>query len=316
MRGSTRSDIEGSSTTSQGEPSITRDGAASDASLSRILDRIDLLRLKDHMIELDAEGYTIIRGELSETQIEQAKAAIRKRVEADTGNRIDLEKATADDFENMTYVPYMLYDDEIFEEILMQERPLALITYLLGESCVLSSMGCHFKGMGEMGALPLHSDNGNGIPQPFPSYSLCANVNYALTPYSKQAGALAILPGSHRLARSPTAAEMSLSGDTANPKAVAMDLAPGDAVVWQGNTWHGSFPRQIPGIRVNLAVFFARQFIATQEQHKGVVPQAVLDRHANDERFLTLLAGKQPYGWRLEGPNYEVMGRSPRGYFD
>ena len=81
----------------------------------------------------------------------------------------------------MTYIPYMLYEDEIFEDILTAPKPLALVTYLLGESCLLSSMGCHFRGPG--GApLPLHSDNGNGIPAPFSATSQVANVNYALTP--------------------------------------------------------------------------------------------------------------------------------------
>jgi ectoine hydroxylase-related dioxygenase (phytanoyl-CoA dioxygenase family) len=70
-----------------------------------------------------------------------------------------------------------------------------------------------------------------------------------------------------------------------NPGAISMDLSPGDCVVWHGNTWHGSFPRQIPGIRMNLAVVMARQFVVIQERHKDVVPQEVLDRHANDECF-------------------------------
>ncbi|MEM9621516.1 MAG: phytanoyl-CoA dioxygenase family protein [Pseudomonadota bacterium] len=287
-----------------------------DPALSRVLSEIDRLGLNTELMTLETEGYVILRGVLSAKHIERATAAIQRRVEGEVGKEIDLQTATAEDFENMAYVPYMLYDDEVFEEILMLEKPLALMTYLLGESCLLSSIGCHFKGMGEMGVLPLHSDNGNGIPQPFPPHSLCANINYALTPYSKEEGALAIVPRSHKLARSPTVPEMSLSGDSANPDALAMDLNPGDAVIWHGNTWHGSFPRQVPGIRVNLAVFFARQFVVTQEQHKGVVPQAVLERHADDERFLNLLAGKQPYGWQAEGPDYAVMAKAPRGLFD
>ena len=49
----------------------------------------------------------------------------------------------------------------------MNDRVLTLIHYLLGNSCVLSSLSSHFKGPGEQ-PLPLHSDNGNGIPAPFP----------------------------------------------------------------------------------------------------------------------------------------------------
>ena len=170
--------------------------------------------------------------------------------------------------------------------------------------------------MGEEGVVPLHSDAGNGIPSPLPSYSMVSNVNYALTPYSKEAGALAMVPYSHTRSRQPTVNEMGLSGDQANPEAVSMDLEPGDAVVWHGNSWHGSFPRQIPGIRMNLAVFFARHFVVPQELHRNSVPQEILDRNANNERFHRLLGSKQAYGWKSEGPNYEMMAEGPKGLYD
>ena len=298
------------------ERSDTNSRSSDGKARARIMDEISKQKLNDHLLELEAVGYTTIKNVLSERQIASAKQAIVKRVERETGKTIDLEDASEDDFQGMTYVPYMLYDDQIFEEILMEPKPLALITYLLGESCVLSSIGCHFKGQGVHGQVPLHSDNGNGIPSPYPAYSLVANVNYALTPYSRQAGALAIVPGSHKRARQTLRHEINLAGETANPEAISMDLDPGDAVVWHGNTWHGSFPREIPGIRMNLSCYFARQFIVSQEQHKGVVPQEVLDRHANNDRFLRLVAGKQPYGWQSEGPNYELMAQAPRGHYD
>ena len=283
--------------------------------LRRILDNIDQLGLNENLIELETKGFTTIQGVLSEDTIARAREAILARVERDTGKKIDLETATTEEFEGMTYLPYLLYDDEVFEEILMEPKPLAMLTYLLGESCVLSSLGCHFKGPG--GApIPLHSDNGNGMPAPFSSISQVANANYALTPYSKEAGALAMVPGSHKLARQPRIEEMMLSGDATNSDAVAMDLSPGDAVVWHGNSWHGSFARQVPGIRMNLAVYFNRQYIQTQERHGDVVPAEVLQRHANDERFKVILHGKQPYGWQIDGPDYAVMGRSPRGLYD
>lgn len=283
--------------------------------LDRILADISALGLDRNLVELETRGYTVIEGVLSADAIDRAKAAILARVEQETGKRIDIDTATEADFEGTKYIPYLLYDDEVFEAILMEPQPLALITYLLGESCILSSMGCHFKGPGGM-ALPLHSDNGNGMPAPFPAYSQVANVNYALTPYSEETGALALVPGSHRLARQPRLEEMMLGGERTNPQAVVMGLAPGDVVVWHGNTWHGSFARQVPGIRMNLAVYFCRQFVQTQERHKGVVPEAVLARRPNDERFGVLVHQKQPYGWQQEGPDYTLMARNPRGLYD
>jgi len=291
------------------------DAAKKPSALDRVMAEIGALDLAPHLVELETQGFTTIPGVLTEETIERTKRAIIGRVEKNTGRKIDPETATAQDYEGMTYLPYLLYDDQIFEEILLEPKPLALITYLLGESCILSSMGCHFKGSGGM-PLPLHSDNGNGMPPPYPAYSQVANVNYALTPYSLEAGALAMVPGSHRLARPPRPDEMVLGGQGTNPKAVAMDIQPGDAVVWHGNTWHGSFARQIPGIRMNLAVYFCRQYVQSQEQHKGVVPEEVLARHVDDERFQVLLHQKQPYGWQLEGPDYTLMAENPRGLYD
>ncbi len=287
----------------------------SDAAQARILEEIRDLGLEANVLELETQGYTVIPGVLDEASVACAKAAILERVETDTGRRIDPDTATAEDFEGMQYLPYLLYEDEVFERVLLEPKPLALITYLLGESCLLSSLGCHFKGPGGV-PLPLHSDNGNGMPSPFPAYSQVANVNYALTEYSREAGALALVPGSHHLARPPTARESRLEHDNFNPRAVAMDLEPGDAVVWHGNTWHGSFARRIEGIRMNLAVYFARRYLQTQERHKGVTPQAVLSRHTNNPRFGRLLAENQPYGWQREGPDFTLMAENPRGLFD
>lgn len=134
---------------------------------------IDRLGLNDNLIELDAQGYTIVRGVLSEDQVERARAAILKRVEVRLGKPVDPDRATDEDFQSpmgtsLDLVGYILYDDEVFEEILMAEKPLALVSYLVGESCLVSS------------------------------------INYAPTPYSREGGATAIVPGSHRRARQPS----------------------------------------------------------------------------------------------------------------
>ena len=292
------------------------DGADKQA-LARTLATIDRLGLNANLVELDTQGYTIIRGVLSEDQVERAKTALLKRVEDNTGHPVDIETDT--EFKSpmgasMDYLHYMLYEDPVFEEILMAEKPLAIVSYLVGESCVLSSLGCHFKAPGPTGVVTLHADTRG--PQPFATHAQTANVNYALTPYSREAGATALVPGSHKYARQPTLAESSLVGEQCNPAAVPADLAPGDCVVWHGHTWHGSFEREIPGVRMNLAVYFARNHVVTQERHKDVVPQEVLDRHANDDRFMRLLATENPYGWEREGPDYTRMARLPTGWYD
>ena len=287
------------------------DKAAREATLAEIAE----LGLEGNVAELETIGYTTVKGAIDADQVARAKAAIIRVMERKSGRSVDADAEEQAAWDGVSLAHYLLFEDEVFESIVAAPKPLALISYLLGRSCVLSSMTCHFKGKGGM-PLMLHSDNGNGIPAPFSMISQVANCNYALTPYSREAGALAMVPGSHRLCRHPRADESTLDDDNCNPNAVAMGLSPGDCVVWHGNTWHGSFKREVPGIRMNLAVYFARQYIVTQEQFNRAVPQDMLDRHANNQRFLRLLGQRQPYNYDAAGPDWSKFAEMPRGHFD
>ena len=100
------------------------------------------------------------------------------------------------------------------------------------------------------------------------------------------------------------------------PGAVPMLINPGDAVVFHGNTWHGGLRRDTQGLRINLAAFFCRQFVQTQELRGDPTCKAMMARHDNDARFQVLLGGKQPYGWQDEGPPYALFDTMPRGLHD
>ena len=217
---------------------------------------------------------------------------------------LDLENET--DLREVQLAPYLLYKDPVFEQAVLNPKPLALITYLLGYSCWLSSMTSHVKGPGEVGLL-LHADTANGVPAPFSPYSQVANCNYALTDYTEEGGALAMVPGSHRLHRQPTRWEVNLSGNERNPHAIPIEVPAGSAVVWHGNTWHGSFPRKIPGVRVNLATYFCRQYIAPQELYGEHTPPELIARHGRDSRMAQLLGLNHFNGWRGEGPNMRAI---------
>jgi len=279
------------------------------------MEELDSLGLNANLAELESVGYTTIKGALSPELVARARESIIRAMERKTGAIVDIETESGEIFNGVSLAHYLLFEDEVFEDIALAPSPLALINYLLGRSCKLSSMTCHFKGPGGA-CLPLHSDNGNGIPAPFSMTSQVANVNYALTPYSEEAGALGMVPASHRLCRQPRPDEVMLGGDHGNPNAVAMNLEPGDAVVWHGNTWHGSFVRTVPGIRMNLATYFARHYVVTQEKFGEYVPPEVIKRHANNPRMLRLLGQEQGYGWDASGPDWAKFAKAPRGQFD
>lgn len=83
-----------------------------------------------------------------------------------------------------------------------------------------------------------------------------------------------------------------------------MEIRAGDAVIWHGNMWHGSYPRRIPGLRLNLAVYYARPYWKVQERYGDALPQDVIDRHGNDPVFRQLAGLNEHMGWMEEGPSF------------
>jgi hypothetical protein len=265
--------------------------------LNEIYRDIRTLGLESNLAELEAFGFTIIEEALSSTLTEQLKDAILRIASEKVGHPLDPERETT--YRGMEFQPYLLFRDPVFKQSVMNPKPLALITYLLGQHCVLSSLGCHLKGPGGTG-LALHSDTANGMPSPFPGPSQVANCNYALTDYTEANGSLAIVPGSHRSHRQPTKWERHLDGDARNPDAIAIEVPAGSAVLWHGATWHGSFARQNPGLRINLSNYFCRPYLMPQEEYASRMPDGFLD--GEDHRLSRLLGAELAYGWHEEGP--------------
>ena len=197
---------------------------------------------------------------------------------------------------------YFLFEDRIFEELLMNEYALALAAHVCGEDGVLSACTVFLKGpadpprTGSKLQLGLHTDN-NGwqYPEPFPppESSLVVNCTWLLNDYTADDGATVYVPGSHTLRRNP----VGLEGED---RCVTLEAPRGSLAVWGGNTWHGSLPRTKPGLRAGLAWAITRPFMAPQEPFQLDVTDEILAR--NSARFGVLMGQTYPTGWRAEGP--------------
>lgn len=264
------------------------------------------LGLEPAVAELDAFGFTVIPNALPGELVQRCRDAILRIGEQRFGSRLELEDERS--HAGWKGLFYLLAADPAFEEVVLNERVLALVTYLLGPGCLLSSIVSHVKGPGG-DEIHLHADN--SVPAPFAGYAHVVNVNYALTDYTRAAGALAMVPGSHRLARQPTAPESRLEGDAGNPDAIPLEIPAGSAVIWHGNTWHGSYVRQMPGLRINLATFFVRPHMALQEDYRRLVPDIVA-RHGQESRLAKLMGADNLSGWFEDGPDMGKLAAATR----
>ena len=250
------------------------------------------LGLERNAAELDEYGYTVVpphqvmsASDLSELRDHMTGLAARS---------FGIPAAEVGDGSATTHRSFfqhqMLAEGECFERVLMNPASLALITHLLGESCVLSSMGAFMKGPSEK-FLDLHTDN-VAIPAPFPPYSQVANSTLILSDDSPEHGSITFVPRSHKLGRHPTPAEVS-----DRQLAVPVEAAAGSLIVFHGNTWHGALPRRTPGYRFTLISYFVRMYLLRQED-PGYVTQEMRDR--NEPRFARLVGDDIPYPFSVE----------------
>ena len=125
---------------------------------------------------------------------------------------------------------------------------------------LLTSSHSFVKWTGEYGYganLGLHADQG-GSPLPWGRTALTANTLWCLTDYTKEGGALAYVPGSHKANARPT-------GNNEAHLAVPVEAPRGSLVAWHGATWHGAFPKLSPGLRLNVTNYFRHQSVLPQE---------------------------------------------------
>jgi hypothetical protein len=269
--------------------------------LNPLYREIRRLGLERNLAELDAFGLTVVEPEkvgprmfvdrLSKTLLEVA----RRRSGHDADGSASLHH------KNVGQLIYaLLPEDRIFEEAVSNPVAMALVTYLLGEGCILSSVTGQVKAQDAERSL-LHSDNGM-IPSPFPPYAQVANATFVLTDYTREGGALAFVPGSHRLCRHPAPSEVS-----DEELLVPVEAPAGSMIVWHGNLWHAGFPKRTAGLRLNLILLFSRMYLLPQERIREQVTPEMLRR--NPPRFAKLVGEHVAYGWGATGPDFSTEER-------
>ena len=162
---------------------------AARAAERRVFGEIERLGLQRHAWELDTRGWTVIEPEKVGSPdfiryLRDRVIAVNERVH---GVTIDLEKGLSDPSRIMSFgegvsVEGILYEDPAFEQAIANEAAIALISYLLGESCLISSVGGIIKNQGSQ-HMEMHVD-AVGMPSPLPNIPVVANATWLLTDYA------------------------------------------------------------------------------------------------------------------------------------
>ncbi|CAN5492934.1 phytanoyl-CoA dioxygenase family protein [soil metagenome] len=250
--------------------------------------------LAGYVGEIDVTGYTVIPPDVAGTTTlwPRLLERILDVAEQRTGERPDMDGRIAHTHSSLgLLLSYLLFEDDAFQELLLNPVVLALQTYMLGKNAKLSSMQSQLKAAGDED-LPIHCDNVL-FSSPFaPHYQFC-NISINLTDYAQDSGPICFVPGSHKLYRHPTRGE-------GYDQRVPAYAPPGSLIAFTGNTWHGAFARQAAGLRASLLMQFVRPQIRPFEPYReDVTPELV---RKLGPRFGTLMGQDLNHGWRAEGP--------------
>ncbi|HEX2038183.1 MAG TPA: phytanoyl-CoA dioxygenase family protein [Acidimicrobiales bacterium] len=279
---------------------------AATGSLNERYRELRSLGLESHVAELDAFGFTVVEpGRAAPVSfVERLRDRLLESATEATGVPHALDRPGdrgryegQPSFPSQYVLHFLALDDELYTQALLNPVAVSLASYLLGDDYRLSSLTGFVKWGESYGdGLGLHTDSPVGrwgdLP---PNDGFVANVTWVLTDYTKENGALAIVPGSHRLARRPAPGE-GVEG------AVPIEAPTGSLIVWHGNTWHGAFPKTTPGLRLTLVSYLCRPYIRTQEDYRGCLTPEV--RARLPRRMVEMLGGFDPYGWTKEGPQF------------
>lgn len=275
-------------------------------------DEIKDLGLERYVLELETDGLTIVPPEVTGVTPEFldrcTEVLLARFTEMTGGCPITIEDGPTGELtwpEDMPgglrgenappptqmLIQQLLQLDRCFRDLIVNPVVDALIEYMMGPSPVpghkarrLSSTNSFVKWQGDYGygeTLGLHGDQGAN-PLPWGRTALTANATWCLTEYTKEGGALAYVPGSHKsnaLPVQPMAAK----------RAVAAEGPRGSVLIWPGSTWHGAYPKQTPGLRLNAVAYYRHHAVLPQENTMVTMRDEPWDDCDNPEMMRELL---------------------------
>ena len=249
-----------------------------------------------HVKELDEVGLTVVDKEilrLSGAWVDRLRDAILRVAETRAEARFELDKNPAKAFAGRPseighmIFSHLIYEDRIFIDVLTHPVKKALMSHLLGAGHRIAVSDGWVKWQTPETwpsdeTTGFHADQ-SVVPPPWNWRSPhIANMNWTLTDYSREDGALAYVPGSHREERLPELGE-------ALPLAIPVEAAKGSLVIFNGALWHGSYRKTTPGLRVTMIGQHCRPYMLPFQDFKGQIAEEIIASSEDPSYLRSLL---------------------------
>ncbi len=236
--------------------------------------------------EIDATGYTIIPGFLSQDVLQQVDDCF----DAWLG-----QHAGRNNFEGLATerIYTLVARDKVFQDIVEDARILALLDHYFLPNYLLTASQAIVISPGES-AQPWHTDDAfYALPRPRPMISLSTIV--AIEPFTAENGGTQVIPGSHLWSDEEIAGSYIHGDHESDPelvdrvaeRAIPLEMNAGDCAVFAGTLLHRGGPNTSTVTRRALSNQYCQPWARTQENFfLSIPPQEVARMSAKLQSLL------------------------------
>ncbi len=197
-----------------------------------------------HIREMEEHGFTVLE----------------RAISTDFADEIRDQTLRALTNHNATSLQWMLYHGRCFELLAQHPTFMTLIDASLGRGAVIASLSAIRKSPGP-GFIPLHTDYSH-VPEPYPEWAMTGVGVWSFEDWTEASGPTWVVPGSHRMRRSPRPGEEVTGG-------IPVEMPKGSVVFFTEGLWHWQGDRTEPGERVTLHWHYNRGILRSLEPKKS-----------------------------------------------
>jgi len=229
---------------------------------------------------LDEAGYLVLDGLMSTELLE----GLRRRVDelfAEEGQRAGSEFKQEP---NARRLANLVNKGGIFQTAIAIPEVLACVQQVLGQRFKLSSLNVRAADPFSDCSQPLHADSAAVADEH--GYWVCNSV-WMLDDFTRENGAIRMVPGSHRWRRLPQ--EALADAVAPHPDQVLLTGKAGTVVVMNAHMWHGATANRTGGQRRAMHAFYTRWDKPQQQYQKKLLSPEVQARLSPQLRELLAL---------------------------
>ncbi|MBV6271379.1 phytanoyl-CoA dioxygenase family protein [Alcaligenaceae bacterium CGII-47] len=221
-------------------------------------------QLQTQLETFKTQGFVVLERLIADDQVQSLLAAMRA---AEAARGYSYAKTSFEGYKTVRINNLLTYD-EAFWQVPLQPEVLQLSEAILDKELLLSSLCTLTLGPGQE-AQPLHDDM-QQLKLPRPQPTMAVNAVWALSDFTTANGATQVVPGSHRLDRSP-----SYGGQV---QTVAATMPAGSVMLFDGALWHHGGANQTDERRYAISCYYCAGWMRQQENLQLGIPQDLARR--------------------------------------